>query len=80
MGIISRQEEEERSPSASADQGSSEKDVEQHGESQAQDGVSQPRQFDRAMERKVVRKIDFHLIPLVMGLCGWDIQNGRNPS
>lgn len=77
MGILSRKEEEERSPSASADQGLSEKDIEQQGESTPRGGAPQPRQFDRAMERKVVRKIDIHLIPLVMVLCGWYIRIGR---
>ncbi|CZR64555.1 related to nicotinamide mononucleotide permease [Phialocephala subalpina] len=68
MGILNGREEEERPPSASADQGLSEKDIEQQAESNTQDGAPQPRQFDRAMERKVVRKIDLHLIPLVMVL------------
>jgi hypothetical protein len=77
MGILNGREEEERSPSASADQGLSEKDIEQQAESNTQDGAPQPRQFDRAMERKVVRKIDLHLIPLVMVLCGWYIRIGR---
>lgn len=46
MGILSRKEEEECSPSASADQGLSEKEIEHQAESTPRDGAPQPRQFD----------------------------------
>jgi hypothetical protein len=70
MGIFNRREEENSSISAAADQRISEKDMEQQRESDTiQDESSLPRTFDQALEKRVVRKIDLHLIPLVMVLC-----------
>lgn len=74
MGIFNRKDEECNSISAAPEQGVSEKDVEQQRELDTiQDESSLPRTFDRALEKRVVRKIDLHLIPLVMVLCMFHI-------
>ncbi len=73
MGILDRTEEEVRRPSASAEQGLSEKDIEQQGEPTPQYGLHTAPRLDRELEKRVVRKTDLHLIPLVMVLCGWQI-------
>lgn len=48
-----------------------EKYVGHHGDdaSQTHDNSPPPRHYDLALEKRVVRKIDRHLIPLVMILC-----------
>jgi len=48
-----------------------EKYVGHHGDdaSQTHDNSPPPRHYDLTLEKRVVRKIDRHLIPLVMILC-----------
>lgn len=60
-------------PSSSLDIASHdpEKVMEQQEESAWHGKSSQPQQFDAALEKRIVRKIDMHLIPLVMVLCAY---------
>jgi len=44
-------------------------DLENQNESSHQDGFDQLAQVDPKIERRVVRKIDLNLMPLVMALC-----------
>lgn len=44
-------------------------DLENQRDSVPQDGSHQLAQIDPELERRVVRKIDMHLMPLVMGMC-----------
>ncbi len=48
-----------------------EKAVGQQEERTGRDTSPRPIQFDAALEKRVVRKIDVHLIPLVMILCAY---------
>lgn len=61
----------EQAAAGSPVQEDSEKYVGHHGAdaSQTHDTSPTPRHYDLALEKRVVRKIDRHLIPLVMILC-----------
>ena len=79
MGVFKQKE--EGVPTAHGDledRGTTEKDIENQDGS-PEDGISAAIGFDRVAERKVARKIDFNLMPLLMVLWSWSVGKGTNP-
>jgi len=69
MADFKGKEEEVGVPVDSEDRSEQQTDLENQSDSIQQDGASQPLHIDPQLEKRVVRKIDLHIMPLVIALC-----------
>jgi len=68
MTVLSDDQERD-GPAADSEHNNNRRDLEDQDVLPHQDGLDQFAEADPELERRVVRKIDLHLVPLVMALC-----------